>query len=66
MKIRVRVTLEFVPQLSLAVGDIGTGRDEVRLIRRRCDQREGSDPIQVRYLEPISATMEAISKPMRS
>ncbi len=66
MKIRVGIALEFVPQLSPAVGEIGAGRDEVRLIRRRCDQREGSDPIQGRYLEPISATMEAISKPMRS
>jgi hypothetical protein len=38
----------------------------VRLIRRRCDQREGANPIQSRYFESISATMEAISKPMRS
>ena len=66
MKIRVGIAFEFVPQLSLAVGEIGPGRDEVRLIRRRCDQREGANPIQSRYFESISATMEAISKPMRS
>lgn len=66
VKIRVWIAFQFVTQLGLAVRQIRSRGDQMRFVSRWRNQSERSDPVQRSYFEPISATMEAISKPIRS
>ena len=66
VQIRVRIAFQFVTQLGFAVSQIRSRGDQMRFISRWRNQGERSDPVQRSYFEPISATMEAISKPIRS